>query len=74
MNYGRDGLADYTHVAETHKSAFPYNATETFQQPLVGQEQKDQNHMLVANPSQKHLNKNIPTTSGWTDEVKKPTM
>ena len=47
-----------THVAETHKNAFPYNATKTFQQPLVGQKQKDQNHTLVTNPcrsmSQKH--------------------
>ena len=30
-----------THVAETHKNACPYNATKTFQQPLVGQKQKD---------------------------------
>ena len=47
-----------THVAETHKNAFPYNATKTFQEPLVGQKQKDQNHTLVTNPcrsmSQKH--------------------
>ena len=47
-----------THVAETYKNACPYNATKTFQQPLVGQKQKDQNHTLVTNPcrsmSQKH--------------------
>ena len=29
-----------THVAETHKNAFPYNATKTFQQPLVGQNRR----------------------------------
>ena len=39
-----------THVAETYKNTCPYNATKTFQQLLVGQKQKDQNHRLVTNP------------------------
>ena len=46
------------HMSPKHKNACPYNATKTFQQPLVGQKQKDQNHTLVTNPcrsmSQKH--------------------
>ena len=29
-----------THATETHKNAFRYNSTKTFQQPLVGQKQK----------------------------------
>ena len=46
------------HVTEIHNNAFPCNAQKTFQQPQVGQKQKDQNHTLVTNPcrsmSQKH--------------------
>jgi len=36
-----------THVAETHKMPDPINAIKTFQQPLVGQRQKDQDFSLV---------------------------
>ena len=38
------------HMSLKHKNACPYNAIKTFQQPLAGQKQKDQNHTLVTNP------------------------
>ena len=47
------------HMSPKHiKMPFPIMPQKTFQQPLVGQKQKDQNHTLVTNPcrsmSQKH--------------------
>ena len=36
-----------THVAGTYKMPVPINAIKTFQQPLVGQKQKDQTCSLV---------------------------
>ena len=38
-----------THVAGTYKMPVPINAIQTFQQPLVGQKQKDQTCSLVKN-------------------------
>ena len=38
------------HMLPKHKNTSPYDATKTFQQLLVGQKQKDQNHRLVTNP------------------------
>ena len=38
-----------THVAGTYKMPVPINAIKTFQQPLVGQKQKDQTCSLVKN-------------------------
>ena len=39
-----------THVAGTYKMPVPINALKTFQQPLVGQMQKDQTCSLVKKP------------------------
>ena len=60
-----------THVAETW-NACPYNATKTFQQPLVGQKHKDQTYRLVTNPCtawHKHL-KQEHSNNRWLDKRK----
>lgn len=41
-----------THVAETHKNAFPYNATKNLPTTSGWTKIEDQNHTLVTNPCQ----------------------
>ena len=41
-----------THVTGTYKMPVPINAIKTFQQPLVGQKQKDQTCSLVKKKKQ----------------------
>ena len=61
-----------THVAETHKNACPYNATKTFQQPLVGQKQKTiRCSQIHAEACHKNIIKQEHSNNLWLDGSEK---
>ena len=57
-----------THVAGTYKMPVPINAIKTFQQPLVGQKQKDQTCSLVKKHAS-HYTKTCPRLSPFSFSV-----
>ena len=63
-----------THVAKTHKNAFPYNATKTFQQPLVGQKWKTKTirwSQIHAKACHKNIIKQEHSNNLWLDRSEK---
>ena len=59
-----------THVAGTYNMPVPINAIKTFQQPLVGQKQKDQTCSLVKKHALHYTNSNLHHKQDCTTPVR----